>query len=181
MGPPPEKQRGSSDVARSKTLARRGARLAAVQSLYQMDIAGTGIDAVIGERLGYAFEIDRDNGAPLPVLIRDGGDLPDPDSTFMSEILRGVVRRQRDIDAAVDQQLATGWRLARIDSTVRAILRAAVFELVERPDVPVRVVISEYVQIADAFFSGDEPKVVNGILDALARKYRSAEFEDRSS
>ena len=115
MGAPPEKQHGSGEVARSRTLARRGARLAAVQSLYQMDIAGTGIDAVIGERLSYAFEIDRDNGAPLPVLARDGGDLPDPDSTFMSEILRGVVRRQRDIDTAIDQQLAAGWRLTRIE------------------------------------------------------------------
>jgi N utilization substance protein B len=70
----------------------------------------------------------------------------------------------------IDRQLAEGWRLTRIDSIVRAILRAAAFELMELEDVPPRVVISEYIEVAHAFFEGDEPRVVNGVLDSLARK-----------
>ena len=96
---------------------------------------------------------------------------------FFSELLRGVVHRQRDIDPLVDQQLAEGWRLIRIDAIVRAILRAGVFELMERPDVPARVVINEYINVAHSFFSDEEPKVVNGVLDKLARRLRTAEFD----
>ena len=79
----------------------------------------------------------------------------------------------------IDQQLAEGWRLTRIDSIVRAILRAAAFELMELADVPPRVVISEYIEVAHAFFEGDEPKVVNGVLDSLARKLRPGELPER--
>ena len=79
----------------------------------------------------------------------------------------------------VDCQLATGWRLVRIDSIVRAILRAGVFELLELTDIPPSVVISEYLEVANAFFEGEEPKLVNGVLDALARKLRSAELPER--
>ena len=95
----------------------------------------------------------------------------------MAELLRGVVRRQREIDPMVDNQLATGWRLARVDSIMRAILRAGVLELMERPDIPARVVITEYVDVARAFFDADEPKVVNGVLDKLGRKLRPKEFD----
>ena len=97
----------------------------------------------------------------------------------MAELLRGVVRRQREIDPLVDDQLAIGWRLARVDSILRAILRAAVFELMERPDVPARVVINEYIELARDFFDDEEPRVVNGVLDKLARKLRVKEFEGK--
>ena len=90
-----------------------------------------------------------------------------------------MVRRQRDLDPLTDEQLAQGWRLVRVDSILRAILRAGVFELIDRRDVPARVVINEYIEVAHAFFSGEEPKVVNGILDRLARKLRPAEFEHK--
>ena len=94
-------------------------------------------------------------------------------------MLKGVVRRQREIDPMIDRQLAEGWRLARIDSILRAILRAAAFELMELADVPARVVISEYIEVAHAFFEGDEPRVVNGVLDSLARKLRPGELPER--
>ena len=81
------------------------------------------------------------------------------------------------IDPLIDQQLAHGWRLTRIDSILRAVLRAGVFELMERRDVPGRVVINEYINVAHSFFSEDEPKVVNGVLDNLARQLRAAEFD----
>jgi N utilization substance protein B len=142
--------------------------MAAVQGLYQMDLAQTDLNAVIDEfkthRFGKSEGEDTIAGA---------------DATFFAELLRGVVRHQRQIDPLVDQQLAAGWRLARVDSILRAILRAGVFELLERPDVPGRVVINEYIEVAHAFFDEDEPKVVNGVLDKLARRLRAAEFDGK--
>ncbi|MCL4765280.1 MAG: transcription antitermination factor NusB [Hyphomicrobiaceae bacterium] len=158
-------------TSESRTLgqnARSAARVAAVQGLYQMDLAQTDLNAVIDE-----FQT-------LRFLQAEPGDaIAGADPTFFAELLRGVLRRQRDIDPMVDQQLATGWRLGRVDSILRAILRSGVFELLERPDVPARVVINEYIDIAHAFFSEDEPKVVNGILDKIARRLRPAEFADK--
>ncbi len=145
--------------------ARSAARVAAVQGLYQMDLAQTDLNAVIEE---FAIHRFRQAEADNPIS--------GADPTFFAELLRGVLRRQRDIDPMVDQQLASGWRLGRVDSILRAILRAGVFELLERPDVPGRVVINEYIEIAHAFFAEDEPKVVNGILDKLAHRLRPAEF-----
>lgn len=146
--------------------ARSVARMAAVQALYQMDIAGTDLNAVIHE-----FETVRFAGDEKDDILANA------DTQFFADILRGVVRRQRDIDPVVDEQLASGWRLVRIDSILRAILRAGVWELQERRDVPARVVINEYIEVAHAFFSEEEPKVVNGILDRLAKRLRPAEFQ----
>ncbi len=145
---------------------RTAARVAAVQALYQMDMAGTDLNAVIDEFVRLRFS------RPPEDEVASGAD-----AVFFTELLRGVVRRQRDIDPLVDQQLAEGWRLIRIDAIVRAILRAGVFELMERPDVPARVVINEYINVAHSFFADEEPKVVNGVLDKLARRLRSAEFD----
>jgi transcription antitermination protein NusB len=159
--------------ARSKTspqAARSAARLAAVQGLYQMDIAATDLNEVIRDLTQNP--------------IRDAAETegsseqePEPDNTFLAELLRGVVRRQRELDPLIDKQLATGWRLVRVDSILRAILRAGVFELMERTEVPGRVVINEYIEIAHAFFAQDEPRVVNGVLDKLARRLRPGEFD----
>ena len=151
--------------------ARSAARLAAVQGLYQMDMAATDLNDVIRDL----------TASPLRETAHHDDDedaeLTEPDATFLAELLRGVVRLQRDIDPMVDHQLATGWRLARVDSILRAILRSAVFELIERKEVPARVVINEYIEIARAFLSDDEPRVVNGVLDKLARRLRADEFK----
>lgn len=156
----------------NKRSARSVARLAAVQGLYQMDMAATDLNDVIRELTRNPIEepLEPEPGAT------DAPVLANPDKTFLSELLHGVVRCQREIDPMVDKQLATGWRLDRVDSILRAILRAGVFELMERPEVPARVVISEYIDVARAFLSEDEPKVVNGVLDKLARRLRPAEF-----
>jgi N utilization substance protein B len=145
---------------------RRAARMAAVQGLYQMDLAQTDLNAVIHEFKTHRFRKGEGEDA-----------IAGADATFFAELLRGVVRRQRDIDPMVDHQLAAGWRLGRVDSILRAILRAGVFELLERPDVPGRVVINEYIDVAHEFFDEDEPKVVNGVLDKLARRLRATEFD----
>src|SRR5262249_61356168 len=150
-----------------KSLSRSRARLAAVQALYQMDLAETDLAAVIEEFKRHRLSEDAEEGSAQ-----------DADPEHFARVLKGVVRRQRDVDPMIDQQLAEGWRLYRVDSIVRAILRAGSFELLELTDVPPRVVISEYIDVAHAFFEGDEPKVVNGVLDQLARKLRPGELPE---
>lgn len=151
----------SSDGKPAGARARRLARVAAVQALYQMDLAQTDLNDVIGEFMRHRFGHGEEEGG-----------LADADTRFFDQLLRGVVRRQLDIDPVLDDQLASGWRLTRIDSTLRAILRAGTFELLERTDVPLKVAINEYIEVAREFFEGDEVKVVNGVLDALAKRLR---------
>ncbi len=146
--------------------ARRAARISAVQALYQMDLAKADANAVIEQ----FRHIGEEGGGDEELAIETA------DITFFSELVRGVVRLQRTIDPEVDQQLAEGWRLARVDSTVRQILRSALYELIDRPDVPAKVVINEYIDLAKSFFGEEEPRVVNGVLDQLARKHRPDEF-----
>ena len=160
MTPRPEKRLNKRAIARS------AARLGAVQALYQMDVAGAALDPVLtdfsGRRIGEAF---------------DNGECGDPDQTLLKSIVRGVFREQMLIDRGVNRHLAEKWKLPRLDATVRAILRAAGYELMFRPDIPPRVVISEYVDVARAFYEGgDEPGFVNGVLDALAREKRADEL-----
>jgi transcription antitermination protein NusB len=157
-----------AQLAASSGVRRSQARLAAVQALYQMDLAATDLNDVIREFVMHRFG----EGADDPTFAA-------VDAEFFSNLLRGVVERQRDLDPELDQQLAAGWRLERIDAIVRAVLRSAMFELMDRRDVPARVVITEYVDVARAFFEGDEPKVVNAVLDKLARKHRPKEFGGR--
>ena len=88
---------------------------------------------------------------------------------FFAELVRGVVAEQGEIDRAIVKRLAQGWRLERIDATLRAILRAGAFELMRRPDVPCEVAIDEYVEVAKSFFEGPEPGFVNGALDGIAK------------
>lgn len=142
---------------------RSSARLAAVQALYQMDVAQTDLNDVLAEfisfRLGQEMEGDHMNKA---------------DITFFTDLLSGIVHQQRRLDPLIDKHLAASWRLNRIDSTLRAILRGGAYELTERSDVPHKVVISEYVDVAHAFFENDEPKVVNAVLQNLWRAQSSA-------
>ena len=106
----------------------------------------------------------------------DGDQYRDADSAFFRDLVSGVVRDQRDLDPAIDGALTPGWPLQRIDATLRAILRSGAYELASRRDVPGRVVINEYVDVARAFFDADAAGMVNGVLDALARECRPDEF-----
>jgi N utilization substance protein B len=145
---------------------RGSARLAAVQALYQMEIGGAEVADVVTEL--EAFRLGREI---------DGVTYREADPEFFREIVAGVVAYQRDIDPRVDAALVEGWPLRRVDVTLREILRAGTFELLKRRDIPARVVIVEYVDVARAFFAEDEPKIVNGVLDKLAKDLRRAEFE----
>jgi N utilization substance protein B len=143
--------------------ARLLARLGAVQALYQMEMSGCGSDAVIRE-----FEEHR-LGKP-----QDDVELGDADRAHFRRVVKGVVERQGEIDQGVNEVLRQGWPLKRLDATVRAVLRAGAFELLACPDVPPKVVLNEYVEVANGFFSGDEPAFINGVLDALAQHWRAA-------
>ena len=141
--------------------ARTVARLAAVQALYQMETGGAGVESVIREFSDHRFGGDM-----------EGEQLAQADEAFFAALVRGVVEGQTTIDRAVANRLAEGWRLERLDATLRAILRAGAYELFRRPDVPTEVAINEYVEIAKSFFEGPEPGFVNGALDAIARDAR---------
>jgi N utilization substance protein B len=143
---------------------RGAARLGAVQALYQMDIGGSPLPHVIAE-----FEAHR-LGSEL-----EGQQLLPADVDFFRAVVAGVVEGQRQIDPIIDAALPPTWPLTRIDLTLRAILRCGVFELLSRRDVPARVAINEYVDVAKAFFSADEPGLVNGVLDRVARDTRPEE------
>lgn len=157
---------GKTKSGKESAPSRSAARLAAVQALYQMETAGQGVEATIREfkdhRLGGEIEGERIHAA---------------DAAFFADILRGAVETQKRLDPYLQRQLAQGWRLSRLDATVRAILRAGLYELIRRTDVPYKVVINEYVEIANAFFDGDEPGFVNAILDAAAREARDDEIQ----
>lgn len=148
-------------MSKSDRRARTVSRLAAVQALYQMELSGVGVEAVVREFADHRFDSDIE-GEPLGAA----------DEEFFAEIVRGVVAEQAAIDRAVVKRLADGWRLERLDATVRAILRSGAFELAHKPDVPKEVVIDEYVELAKAFFDPAEAKFVNACLDGIARDVR---------
>ncbi|WP_421737502.1 transcription antitermination factor NusB [Caulobacter sp.] len=149
-------------MSKNRVQPRSVARLAAVQALYQMEVSGVGVDAVVREFSEHRF--DRDV---------DGERMAAADETFFAELAKGVVAKQSDVDQAIVKRLASGWRLDRLDATARAVLRAGAFELMHRPDVPTEVVIDEYVEIAKSFFEGPEAGFINGALDAIARDART--------
>jgi transcription antitermination protein NusB len=144
---------------------RSAARLAAVQALYQMEVAGKGLNDILAEfeTFWIGREVEGEQYKPAEIA-------------FFRAILAGVVENQFAIDRAVDQTLAEGWPLRRIEALMRAILRAGAFELMRRNDIPARVAIKEYVDVAGAFFDREEAGMVNAVLDALARKCRAEEF-----
>nr|WP_153317415.1 transcription antitermination factor NusB [Sinorhizobium medicae] len=145
-----------------KQVNQRGAaRLAAVQALYQMDVGGTGVLEIVAE-----YEEHR-LGKEL-----DGDTYLRADASWFRSIVAGVVRDQRKLDPLIGSALQDDWALSRLDSTVRAILRAGTFEILERKDVPVPVIVTEYVEIAKAFFQDEEPKLVNAVLDRIAKQVR---------
>lgn len=150
----------ANDPARNshRPVRRSAARLAAVQALYQMDLAQTDLGEVLAQ-----FST-RTSGSSF-----EDGDVEGADFSHFRNVVEGVVREQRAIDPKISASLAAGWPLERLESIMRAILRAGAYELMFRDDIPARAVISEYVDVAHAFYEGDQPGFVNGVLDKLAR------------
>ena len=148
----------------SHSALRHAARLSAVQALYQMDVSQQPSKTVIKEFLDHRFGHEDEPGMICA------------DEDFFEEVVTGVVTRQTVIDEAIAEHLSEKWSLKRLDMTLRAIMRAAAFEITQRPDVPALVIINEYVAITDEFYEGKEPGFVNGALDKLAKQVRAAEF-----
>src|SRR5215204_1909355 len=149
----------------AKPAERSAARLAAVQALYQMEVAGKSLVDALAEF--EAFWIGREV---------EGISFKPAENEFFRDILGGVVREQRPIDAHVDAALSAGWPLKRVEAVLRAILRAGAYELLYRRDVPARVVITEYVDVAHGFYGDDEPGLINAVLDNVAREVRGDEL-----
>ena len=156
----------SAGAPTARAVERSAARLQAVQALYQIEIADADVGAAIDQvtRYGLGREVE-------------GADrLADADSELFVDIVRGLSARQGEIDQHINEALC-GRGVARLDNVVRAIVRAGAYELAARADIPARVVINEYVDLAHAFFDGGQASFVNGVLDRLARALRGAELE----
>ena len=143
------------------TKARAAARLAAVQALYQFEMQATRLPRLLDEfhqhRLGAEIEDMQFAKA---------------ETVFFDDVVSGVIARRDEVDAVISGKLAEGWSLERLDRTMLQILRAGTYELMARADVPTGSAISEYVDVAHAFFEAREAKFVNGVLDAVAKSVR---------
>jgi N utilization substance protein B len=147
----------------NRTQARAAARLAAVQALYQHEMEGTAVPALLHE-----FHNHR-----LGATIEDA-EYAEADVDFFDDLVKGTTARSGEIDLAIEKKLAKGWTLARLDKPMKAILRAGTYELMARADVPVGATISEYVDVAHAFYERREAGFVNGLLDGIAKDVRTA-------
>jgi N utilization substance protein B len=145
----------------ARTQARAAARLAATQALYQREMEGTPTTALLHEfhqhRIGATIE---------------EAEYVEADVAFFDDLVTGTEARQSQIDAAIAARLASGWTLERLDKPMKAILRCGTYELMARVDVPVGATISEYVDVAHAFYERREAGFVNGLLDAIAKDVR---------
>ena len=149
-----------------KKANRRGAaRLAAGQALDQMDIGGAGINDIFAEYESHWLGNEVEGDTYLPA-----------EAAFFRDVVSGGVRDQKILDPLIDEALSKGWPLKRIEAILRAVLRAGAYELQHRKDVPGRVVVSEYVDVANAFVDRDETGMVNAVLDQIGRQFRSDEF-----
>ena len=146
---------------------RAAARLNATQALYQMEVAAKGLNEIFAEfeTFWIGREIEGDQYKPAEL-------------EFFRDILNGVLRDQVAIDQLIDATLARGWPLARVEAVMRAVLRAATYELKKRKDIPARVVITEYVDVASAFLGREETGMINAVLDKIARDLRNEEFSE---
>lgn len=148
-------------MSNARSLPRSAARLAAVQALYQHQMEGTAPARLLNEfhqhRLGREIEDDQ---------------YAEADVDFFDDVVSGTIARRDEIDTLLTERLADGWTIARLDKTMVQILRAGTYELLARPDIPVGTAISEYIDVAHAFFDEREAKFVNGVLDAVAKAVR---------
>jgi N utilization substance protein B len=149
-------------MTQTRSRSRSAARLAAVQALYQQDMEGTPVPRLLRE-----FHDHR-----LGATIEDA-QYHDAEREFFDDIVTGADARREELDRLISSRLAEGWTLERLDRPMRAILRAGAYELVARRDVPIASVISEYVDVAHAFYDQRESGFVNGLLDAIGKEVRS--------
>jgi transcription antitermination protein NusB len=150
---------------RSEGRSRSVSRLAVVQALYQMELADQDSETALREFIDHRLGRDI-----------DGEQYAEADEKYFAELIRGVVEQQSEIDGALANYLVKGWAFDRIDPTMRAIMRAAAFEIIARPAVPGRVIVHEYLNVATAFFDeGEETAFMSGVINRMARERRPDE------
>ena len=149
-------------MTKTRSRSRSAARLAAVQALYQQEMESIPLPRLLKEfhdhRLGATIEDETYH---------------DAERDFFDDIVTGADTRRQEIDSLISERLVEGWTLERLDRPMRAILRAGAYELIARADVPIGSVISEYVDVAHAFYDKRESGFVNGLLDAIAKGARA--------
>jgi len=156
--------------AASPPRRRTAARLASVQALFQIDQAGDPADQVIDQFLRHRLGLAADSGS------YEEGNVPEAETALFARIVRAASEGQAERDALLTATLPPDWPIERLDPVLRSLLRAGIAELAMPGGPPARVVINEYLDIAHGFFWGDEPGLVNGVLDRVARTLRPAEF-----
>ncbi len=156
---------GAETKEARKANKRGAARLAAVQALYQMDLAGTGFNEIVAEFESHWLGGEVEGAQYMPA-----------EAAYFRDIVGGVLREQKTLDPLIDAALTRGWPLKRVETILRAVLRAGAYELAYRTDVPARVVMAEYVDVAAAFVDDEETGMVNAVLDQIAHQSRAAEF-----
>jgi len=153
---------------------RSAARMAAVQALYELDMVDGATDPVLQTFLEkrWTVTIEDHDGDEI-----GEADFIDPDKSFLITLVRGVVAKQPEIDEMLEAALGENWTVERVEVLLRAILRVGIFELKECPEIPAKVIINEYMDVAHAFYNQGEPKMVNGVLDKLAHTLRDGRME----
>ena len=151
---------------RKPPIAKSAARLGAVQALYQMDLAASDLGETLAQ---FATRATGDDF--------DAGQCGEADYKHLREVVEGTVREQAMIDVTVDKQLDKDWPIHRINAILRAVLRAGAYEIMFKENVPAKVAINEYVNVASAFFDKEEPAMANAVLNALARAKRPQAFQ----
>lgn len=146
---------------------RTAARLAAVQAIFQGMVSETPVSQILGEFVDHRLGTDSETGDAVEV-----------DREHFVALVRGTDTEREQLDGMIEAVMAEGWSMARLDRVLHAILRAGGYELLAMPDVPPRVTINEYVEIARDFFEGKEPAFVNGALDKIARTLRPEELAE---
>ncbi|MAZ34564.1 MAG: transcription antitermination factor NusB [Thalassospira sp.] len=149
---------------------RSAARFAAIQALYQAELSQLSAGDVVREYSDFRLD-----GEGIRDLDEPNDNLIDPDRGFFADLVQGVTARTVDIDGLIDSSLEKGWTTKRLETVLRSILRAGTYELMMREDVPMRVVITEYVDAAHSFFDETEPKLVNAVLDRIGKTLRAGE------
>jgi len=154
--------------------SRSAARMAAVQSLYELDMVDGDADPVLRTFIEKRWTV--------PIEDEDGDEVGeaeflDPDRTFLIDVVRGTLARKTEIDEMLNGALGDKWTVERIEVLLRAVLRAGAFELLSFADIPAKVIINEYMDVANAFFTEGEPKMVNGVLDKLAHVLRDGTMD----
>jgi N utilization substance protein B len=160
-------------MKKNKSVKRSAARLAAVQALYEVELSDSNVDDVLVEFLRTRWDTPQEDGDED----RDSSPLAEPDKQLFNDLVRGVAKRRDELEEMLAGALSQEWSVDRLEAIVRIILMSGIYELYIRLDVPPRVVITQYVDVAHAFFEGPEPGFVNGVLDRLAKVLRPDDFQ----